>query len=193
MAVSWGGLLGSGQSRGSGGFYVTFQNVDYVRSVMAEIEDGLQKTESKNLRQAAKTIAAEVLIPALSTAAGSSGVPLAPAFADTARPKADRVVMVQVGGVNPKIRGFRAYKRAGSGKGRKSKQTVRDSTSRNYRTTLAWGSELGPFPGSKVNHYAAPRSSGHWVRPGTQKAIPEAKARYEAAIAEIIARSSRYR
>jgi len=179
----------SGRGRGSGGFYVTWDNVASVQRVMNDIEDSLRKQMNGELRTAAKQIADDEVIPELIRSAGASGVPIAPKMAATARAKSDRMVMVQIGGVNPKLSGFKAYKRS---KGKKLK-SGRDATSKNYRTTLAWGSDRGPYPGSTVNHYAVGRSSSWWVQAGVNAALPAAVTRYRKALDVILAKGSRYR
>lgn len=182
-----------GSFRGSGGMYVTWQNGERVGAIMAEIEDGLKYQANKDLRQAAKAIARDVVIPQLKRAARSSPVPIARAMAETARPKADRIVTVQIGGVNPPLSGFKrgvGSKRAGKPKGGR----LYGPTSRDYRTTLAWGSEFGPFPGAKVNHYkVSRREGGYWVHQGTQNAIPEAVRIYSDFLEELFLTRSRHR
>lgn len=196
--------LGGAGGRSTGGVFVTFENLERVNAILEEVEDTLRKTANGAMREGAKEIANTVVIPQLKRAARSSPIRISRAMADTARAKSDRVVMVQIGGVNPALAGFRR----GVGEGRAAGRTTstgRASTSRTWRTTLAWGSELGPWPdgraprkdgkrGAPVNHYRAPRKeSGYWVQPGTQNAIPAAHKAYAALIESIITRFSRYR
>lgn len=182
----------SGRGRGSGG-YVTWQNARLVSDILNEIEDGLKYETNRELRQKSKDIAARILIPQLKRAARSSRAPLARAFAETARAKADRVIVVQIGGVNPPLEGFRR----GRGVERATTRTRsgRDATSRNYRTSMAWGSEYGPFPGADVNNYGVPRQdpAGYWVSPGITNAIPAVTAEYEQFLENLIVTRSRYR
>lgn len=176
--------------RGTGGFNVTFQNAERVKRIINEVEDGLRQEANKEMRDAAQRIA-KSLIPDMKSMAAMSPVAIAPALADTARAKRDRLVMVQVGGVNPKLSGFKPYKRAS---GRNINKGSREDTSRNIRGTLAWGSELGPYPGSEINRYGVPRrESGYWVQPAIQSNLDRAKAEYEEALDEIIRTKSRYR
>jgi hypothetical protein len=102
----------------------------------------------RDLRQGTKVIANDILIPALKDAAESSGVPIASRIAATARTRTDRFVTVTIGrGVNPKLSGYK----------RGSKQS--------WRTSLAWGSDLGPHPDAPRNRYGVPRNpSGYWAR-----------------------------
>jgi hypothetical protein len=156
---------------------------------------------NRELRMAAKSIGQDLLIPMMKRTARSSPTPQARAMAETARAKADRVVTVQVGGVNPPLSGFkrgRGHKRA---KGRAA-SSGRDASSRTFRTTLAWGSEFGPkggrhmggrpgwrAPSGPVNHYKAPRNEGgYWIIPAVKNVLVPAKRRYEEALDDIIAK-----
>lgn len=171
---------------------MSFQNVELVRDILDDIEDGLKYETNRELRQESKAIAQQVVIPQLKRAARSSRAPLARAFAETARAKADRVIVVQIGGVNPPLSGFkrgRGEKRATS-----KTHTGRDATSKNYRTSMAWGSEFGPFPWHDVNNYGVPRNeAGYWVHQGITNAIPDAVRRYDAYLQNLILTRSRYR
>lgn len=176
--------------RGSGGFNVAFQNLELVRDILGEVESGMQDQANKEMRDAAQQIA-KSLIPAMKSMAAMSPMPIAPALAETARAKRDRMVVVQVGGVNPKLSGFKGYRRAGR---RNIGGGARESNSRNYRTTLAWASEMGPYPGSAINRFGVPRrESGYWVQPAIQSNLDRAKAEYEAALDKIVRTRSRYR
>lgn len=197
MARTSGRFTFFGQNRGSGGMYVTWENLDVVRIILANTEDGLRTTANREMRQGTVKIANEVVIPALKQSAASSGVPIAPAMADTMRAKSDRVVTVRVGAVNPKLSGFKR----GVGEGRAKKtgnQHLKwgSATSRNYRTTLAWGSEMGPGSTSHGNHYAVARNeSGYWVQPGINSngTLEKVKAAYAKLLDSIIEKYSRYR
>lgn len=129
----------------------------------------------RELRQGTKKIANEVLIPALKMSARASGVPIAPKMADTMRTRTDRIINVRVGAVNPKLSGFKK----GRGTQNMRRRGNAAASSQGYRTTLAWGSERGPWPGgyavkkdgskgAPVNHYAVGRSRSHWVASGAQ-------------------------
>lgn len=184
----------SQSGRDSGGFNVTFQNVGLVRDILNEVEGTLKRTANGEMRAGAKKIAQENLIPALRMSAFSSGVPIAPAMAGTMRVKSDRVIAVQVGGVNPKLRGFKRGVGVARQTGRRA--SGRDATSRSDRTTLAWGSEFGPHPKSAANRYAVPRNNrGYWVQPGVNApgTLTTVKAAYETLLASIIRKYSRYR
>lgn len=190
------GSFGFGMpGRGSGGFNVTFQNAQEVKRILSNIEDGMRKDANRELRDAAGEIA-KSLIPSIKAFAAMSPMPIAPKMADTARVKRDRLVSVQVGGVNPKLSGFKSY----VGIQRSSTRTMsrlaggRPGTSRNYRTTLAWASEMGPYPGSKWNRFRVPRrDSGYYVQPAIKANLERAKREYSAALDKLIRERSRYR
>lgn len=125
----------------------------------------------KDLRQGTKVIANEVLIPDLK-AAGQAFSPLAAVMAETMRTRTDRFVTVRIGAVNPKgLRGFKAGK--GPTKAAKSTTSVGKQTSQSYRTTLAFGSDRGPWgpdakpgKGQRLGRYGMPRNrGGYWVLP----------------------------
>ena len=73
------------------------------------------------------------------------GGPQGPKMADTIRPKADRMPIVRIGAVNPKLSG---YKRGGPGR---------------WKGSLAWGVEFGPHPASRRNVYGRSRSGGGYA------------------------------
>lgn len=196
MAYNTIGTFGFGMpGRGGGGFNVTFQNAERVKEILSDIEDGMRSEANKELRAASKKIAAS-LIPSIKAFAAMSPMPIARALAATARPKSDRLVMVQVGGVNPKLRGFEknvGIKRA-SARTRKVMASGRQGTSRNYRTTLAWASEMGPYPGSAYNRFKVPRRpSGYYVQPAVNANLERAKREYSDALDKLIREKSRYR
>lgn len=124
----------------------------------------------RQLRQGTKVIANDVLIPALKESAKAFS-PLAAKIADTSRTRTDRMVFVRIGAVNPKLRGFKAGK--GATKAAKSDTSVGKQTSQSYRTTLAYGSDRGPWGddansglGQRVGRYGFPRNRrGYWVLP----------------------------
>lgn len=201
-----------GRGRSSGGFAVQWYGADEVQRRMAAIADGLTWNEkgtdlvprktaaNRELRAAAKGIAQDLLIPQMKRTARSSPVPIARAMAETARAKSDRVIAVQVGGVNPALSGFKRGKGVKRAAGRQAR-SGRDATSRTYRTTLAWGSEFGPkggrakpsrgdnVPGGPVNHYKVPRKeTGYWVLPAVQDVMKKAADRYRMAIDDVIAK-----
>lgn len=160
--------------RRNGSMYVSVENLKEVTRLLDQIAREDLNPAKRDLRQGTKDIANNYLIPALTMSAFSSGVPIAPAMAGTMRTRTDRFVTVRVGAVNPKgLRGFRAgvgNRRADARReamllaGRKPRGS---GTSQSYRTTLAWGSERGPYDTDGTNHYAVPQNKrGYWVQPG---------------------------
>lgn len=154
-----------------------FRDLDYRLGVANA------RAASRELARATRVITQDIVIPALATYANASGVPIAPAMAETARAVNDRIPVVKVGKTQPKLSGFRRTKKAGRADLAK------------IRGALAWGSEGGNptpkhWPGKAgravpgrpgwkvpgdVNHYKVPRNtgSGYWV----QKAINSAQVR----------------
>lgn len=211
MARKVGRSFLSQSGRDSGGFNVEWDGVNYVQMKMNRITDGL--TWNKNgtdlvpsrmaanaeLRDAAGEIAKDLLIPQMRRTARSAPVPIARAMAETARVKRDRVIAVQVGGVNPPLSGF---KRGVGGKRANGRTggAGRDATSRTFRTTLAWGSEFGPLggrrrpsrgsnvPAGPVNHYKVARNypRGYWVLPAVEDVRVKAVQRFKRAVDEIV-------
>jgi len=149
---------------------VHWDNIEIVQRIFNQISDDLKPTARKELRKGTQDIAKNVLIPVLQKAAEVSPVPIAPAMAATSRARADRVVFVKVGAVNPRLSGFR--------KGQSK-----------YRTGMAWGSELGPGNTEHGNHYAVPRNgSGYWVQPGVRSpgTLNQVKDAYIALLNQIV-------
>lgn len=200
-----------GRGRQATGFEIVWQNAQEVSRRLGQIGDGLAWDDNDNLvprrtaanremRAAAKSIAQDLLIPQMKRTARVSRTRIAPAMAETARAKSDRLIMVQVGGVNPALSGFRR----GVGRKRAKGQAAsgRDASSRTFRTTLAWGSEFGPkggrskagrtgwrAPSGPVNHYRAPRNeSGYWVLPAVRDVQARAIDRFQRAIDDVIAK-----
>lgn len=93
----------------------------------------LYRDVNKELRQYARLIAAD-MVPYVSAAVARSAAPQAAALAATVRPHSDRVPVVAVGKVNPRLSGFR---RPG--------QSAADSKRR--RGALAHGVVYGPKGG----------------------------------------------
>lgn len=111
----------------------------------------------RELRKQVRIMANDVIVPALKQKAQATGHPLDARMADTARAVNDRLPVVKVGYVNPKLSGF--------------KRTA--TTRRKYaRGQLAYGSEYGPKGGARagrhdglgVNYYGKPRNErGYWI------------------------------
>lgn len=199
--------------RGGGGFRVDFYGADALQEALDSMGKELvwddngglvpqRLAANREMRAAAKSIAHDLLVPQMKRTARSAPVKIARAMAETARAKSDRLIMVQVGGVNPPLSGFKRGVGVKRAKGVTS--SGRDATSRTYRTTLAWGSEFGPkggrrlpsrgrnIPAREVNHYKVPRSErGYWVVPAVENVRQRAVDRWEDALTRIINRYTR--
>lgn len=217
MARLISGSYFSASGRGTGGFSVAWYGDDALREtidsiatdIMAFDDNGnllsARTAANREMRQAAKGIAQDLLIPQIKRTARSSPVKISRAMAETARAKSDRMVMVQVGGVNPALRGFRR----GIGQTRADKQgrqtsSKRGATSRTFRTTLAWGSEFGPkggrakpsrgnnVPSGPVNHYKVPRNErGYYVLPAVENVMVKVQDHWDDALERIFRKYSR--
>lgn len=145
----------------------------------------------RDLRQGTKRIAEAVLIPALKASAQGTGREMASRMADTARARTDRYVTVRIGAVNPKLSGFK------KGVGiQKAERQGRKRHSQSYRTTLAWGSDKGPWPGNPINNYGIQRSDrGTWVLPTVTETQTwnDVKDAYQKLLGQILADYGRYR
>lgn len=202
MAIRIGKLLESGSGRSSGGFQASWQNVSLVESALKKITNDIAANDartavrsiaSSHLRKEVKKIAEDEVVPALHRSAAASPTRIAKHM--SIRAKADRFVSVQIGGANPKgLVGFKPYIGASRAEGRTITAGKRAKTSRTYRTTLAWGSEFGPHPESKVNHYGLPRSEkGYWVQPGVNSVMDRVRDKYADALQDMIDKFSRRR
>ena len=106
------------------------------------LDADLRKQANGELRAAAG-VCARRLVELLQASAASSGVPVAPRVARSAKVKSDRLPAVSVGG-------SRRVGRYGA-----------------PASALVWGSERGPR--GDVNHWAVPPSAGHWIRPAVKR------------------------
>jgi hypothetical protein len=115
-----------------------FETLQAVRS----LERDLRIEVNGELRDAADRSARELIVE-LVRSASSSGVPVAPRVASSAKVKRDRVPVVSIGGAARVGRG-------GAPAG-----------------LLVWGSEQGPK--GEVNHWGVPPSSGYWIAPAVER------------------------
>jgi len=130
------------------------QTLKAVQGVQADLRPGI----NNELRDRADTVAQGLLVDLVS-AAGSSGVPVAPRVAQSIRVKRDRIPVVSIGG------GMRVG-RAGGTAG-----------------ALVWGSEQGPK--GDVNHFAVPPSSGYWIAPAVERYGPRARDDFASAVVDV--------
>lgn len=172
---------------------VKVEGLDDVKRAFDHIAKDKFNPAKRELRAGTKAIAQETLIPHLKQSARLSGVPIAPKMADTMRAKSDRVITVVLGAVNPKLRGFRRTSKStrGSVRGNASARAV------GYRTTLAFGSDRGPWPngraqlkdgslGKPVNPYDVRREPSYWFTDGVKD--PQIVAAVRNAFADLLAR-----
>lgn len=132
---------------------------------------------NRMLRQGTQEIARDILIPAIKANAASNPTPQAKAVAATTKTRSDRIVFVNAGRTNPKLSG---YKRG---------------TPQRQRTSLAFGSDLGPHPKSKVNHYGVPRNeSSYWFRKTVSDpaVFQKVKAAYDELLGRVLRSYGRY-
>lgn len=180
--------LGSGR-KGGVAFSLVPEPYDRLQRALNGIDKTLRKPFSKELRKAAKEIASKHLIPEIKHyAAATPHATFAKRMADTARAKSDRWVVVQIGGVNPKLSGFKrgvGAKKAGGTPSNTKLKGGRLATSQNYRTTLAWGSERGPYPGTQRNVYGVPRKKSYYVLKAVQEVGPDAQGEYNQVLDEL--------
>lgn len=125
-------------------------------------EKGYSQTGTRmerELRKRSREMSNEVILPAIREAASASGSLFNARIGDTARAVNDRLPIVKVGKVQPKLSGWKYVKQA-------ERSTMRG--------TLAYGSEYGPKGGARkgkhkglgVNYYGKPRNDrGYWITP----------------------------
>jgi len=124
-----------------------------------DLDTSQVRLANSNLRFEAKQVAdrfgKEVVAPLVSAHGGGIG----PAMADTIRPKADRLPIVRIGAVNPRLTGWK-----GTAGRNRTKQRGRNIPTNLWKGSLAWGMEFGPHPRtSPRNPYGRPRSGGGYV------------------------------
>ena len=151
---------------------VTVSGVREVQAVLDQIAKVNLNMAKRELRDGTQRIAQRDLIPELKRGAASSGVPIAARIADTSRARKDRLIIVKVGAVNPKLSGFKR----GQGK---------------YKTTVALGSNYGPkgdFKGYTVDR----NPSGWWVQPtvNSNQTFARIKAAYVDLLTDILKKYS---
>lgn len=146
--------------------------LDNVRGIKGHAYSPAGTRMTRELRKQVRIMSDDVIVPALRAQANTTGDKLTGRMAATARGKSDRLPVVKVGAVNPKISGFR-----------RTQSGVRNRA----RGALAWGSERGPWApdapsglGKRVGRYARPRNpGGYWIgqaisNPFTQRRIVDA-------------------
>jgi hypothetical protein len=115
------------------------------------------RLSNSTLRAEAKQLADRFGKGTIGPMVAAYGGPQGPKMADTIRPKADRMPIVRIGAVNPKLSGFKSRRRTGTGGRRRNVEPSR------WKGSLAWGTEFGPHPASMADHYGRGRRSGGYV------------------------------
>lgn len=147
------------RSRTTGGLSVEVDGLFETLRAVRELEADLRPGVNNELRDEADRSARELIVE-LRSSASSSGVPVAPRVASSARVKRDRVPVVSIGG------GARVGRR-GAPAGE-----------------LVWGSEQGPK--GDVNHFAVPPGSGYWIAPAVDRYAGKALENFKRAVFEIL-------
>lgn len=129
-------------TRVKGGLSIEVDGLKETLKAVSKVEAELRPTVNAMIRDAADRCAGE-LVPHLTAAAATSGVPVAPRVARSIRVKRDRMPTVSIGGSTPV---GRHGARAG---------------------VLVWGSEKGPA--GDVNHFGVPPGSGYWIKPAVER------------------------
>jgi hypothetical protein len=133
----------------SSDFSIELQGLDSLLDDLKHFQADIRKLVNGELRRESKEIATAAL-PTVRRLVAAGRTPQSRKMADTARAKSDRMPIVRIGAVNPKLSGFR-----------------RGSNSDRMRGSLAWGVEKGPAGGPRgrlrSNVYGVPRSSGGYV------------------------------
>ncbi len=187
----WGTNLASGnKARRAGALTITdngtVADVQRWMNLLAEdLDDGMgagliaKGRASKEMRRESKAIAQQLVIPAIHAAASTK---FERAMAQTARAKSDRIVVVKLGSVNPKISGF---KRGSDPK---------------LKSALAFGAEYGPRIGYTRgkngtythNPYGRGRNpQGYFLGPGVLRntsLLMKVRAEWNKALARVIFR-----
>jgi len=136
-------------------FTIELQGLESTLRDLQHFQRDIRKLTSGELRRDSKAIATAAL-PVVRRLVAGGRAPQSRKMADTIRAKSDRMPMVVVGAVNPRLSGFKRGGQAARQKG-----------------SLAWGVEKGPaggprgLPGRRRNVYKIPRSSrGYALGPG---------------------------
>lgn len=143
-----------------GGLSVQVYGLTETLKAIRKVEAELRPEANGRIRDAAGTCAGQ-LVPHLTAAASSSGVPVAPRVARSIRVRRDRMPTVSIGGAT----------RVGAGGAPAG--------------ALVWGSEQGPK--GSVNHFAVSPGPGYWIKPAVERFKQgPAIAVYLAAVARVI-------
>jgi hypothetical protein len=165
----------------TGNYAVEFKNLDECLKLLNEAQRNVRGmggySPNYDIRGRAQQVAAKML-PDIKRAIGGSPAPQAAGVAGTARAKRDRIPVVRIGAVNPKLSGFRK----------------RRASNRRGKGSVAWGVERGPAgghrAGSSANFYGVPRvATGYAIQPRLPKITAGVVEDYQAVVADVLRRS----
>ena len=136
-------------------FSIELDGLDELLSNIGGFEKDVRRLVNGQLRRESRAIA-QAALPLVRRLVAAGPAPQSKKMADTVRAKSDRMPMVVLGAVNPRLSGFRRGPRAARNKG-----------------SLAWGVEKGPAGGPREaprNVYGiARRSRGYVIGPNIDR------------------------
>ena len=165
----------------TGNYAVELENLDTVLQLLNEAQRNMRGmggySPNYDIRGQAQQVAAKML-PDIKRALGGAPAPQAAGVAGTARAKRDRIPVVRVGAVNPKLSGFRK----------------RRASNRLGKGSVAWGVERGPAGGHRgsggANFYGVPRNPGGYaIGPRLPQITAGVVEDYQAVVADVLRRS----
>lgn len=168
-------------TRGAPGaaFTIELQGLESVLADLQYFSRDVKRLVNGELRRESKMIATAAL-PVIRGLVARGRPPQSEKMADTVRARYDRVPMVAVGAVNPRLSGFRS----------------RRPTSARAKGSLAWGVEKGPAGGPRTrprNVYGVPRSSrGYALGPGSARIADAVVPAYARALEAAMDRAGLY-
>lgn len=135
-------------TRGAPGaaFVIDLQGLESVLQDIQYLDADIRRLVNKPLRQDAKRIA-ETARPLVESLVRRGPAPQSRAMAATVRARADRMPVIAVGAVNPRLSGFK-----------------RGGQARRYKGSIAWGVEKGPAGGPRRHSRGGPRRRSNVYR-----------------------------
>lgn len=141
----------AGRNEGGAALVIGMEGVDESLAILTRagadlhgLETGRVYEANSFLRGEARGLADWLARTTIAPMVRRGPAPQSAKMADTIRTKADRMPVVRLGAVNPKLSGWR-----------------RNAENRRYRGSLAWGVERGPA--SPVNRYGIARNAGGYI------------------------------
>ncbi len=146
-------LQSSGRTAGGASFAVDVEGLRESLEILTRagamvrgLDTGNVYYANSELRQEARALADHLARTTIVPLIRAGRAPQSAKMAETVRTKADRMPVVRIGAVNPKLSGWRSGR----------------PENRRYRGSLAWGIERGPGPG-RPNRYRQPRSGRGYI------------------------------